>query len=176
MSFLSSYLTADWNRLTSLVNSTPSSLKLRHFFSPRFAPVVLIRISHCLHINRWTRLAKLPALFNFIIFGIEVPPSLKIGKGLVLMHTQGTVLGAASIGCNVTIYHQVTLGAKMVNFNFDPSLRPIVDDDVTIYVGGKVLGGLTLGRGSVVGANAVVLRSVEPLHLAIGIPAKNQPL
>jgi serine O-acetyltransferase len=128
-----------------------------------------------LYASGWLRLAKLPALVNFIIFGIEVPPRIPIGPGLVLMHTQGTVLGAASIGVNVTIYHQVTLGALAMDFAFTLALRPIVGDGVVIGVGAKVLGGLILGNGSVVGANAVVLENVPPGRVAIGIPARILP-
>jgi len=91
------------------------------------------------------------------------------------MHTQGTVLGAASIGKNATIYHQVTLGAVTMDFAYTSALRPIVGDGVVIGVGAKVLGGLTLGNGSMVGANAVVLQNVPAGHVAIGVPAKILP-
>jgi serine O-acetyltransferase len=170
---LSEFLDADWARLAVLSKTTLLPRGLRHALSPRFAPIVLIRAAQCLYAAGWLRLAKLCALANFVLFGIEVPPRIPIAAGLVLMHTQGTVLGAASIGRNVTIYHQVTLGAVEMDFAYTPSLRPIVGDGVVIGVGAKVLGGLTLGSGSVVGANAVVLKSVPPGHVAIGIPAKN---
>ena len=77
------------------------------------------------------------------------------------------------IGVNVTIYHQVTLGAVEMDFSYTPSLRPMVGDGVVIGVGAKVLGGLTLGNGSVIGANAVVLKSVPPGCVAIGVPSRN---
>lgn len=173
MSQLSEFLDADWARLKALSNATQQPRRLRNIFSPRFAPVVLVRVAQCLHASGWLRLAKLPALVNFVFFGIEVPPRIRIGPGLVLMHTQGTVLGAASIGQNVTIYHQVTLGAVNMDFTYRASLRPIVSDEVIIGVGAKVLGGLTLGKGSVIGANAVVLSNVPSGHIAVGIPAKN---
>ena len=135
MSRLSFFLDVDWARLATLSNTTLRPRGFRHSFSPRFVPVVLVRTAQCLYESGWSRLAKLPALANFVLFGIEVPPRLSIGAGLVLMHTQGTVLGAAS----------------------------------------KVLGGVTLGHGSMVGANAVVLKDVLPGHVAIGIPAKILP-
>ncbi len=141
-------------------------------FSPRLAPVVLIRVAQCLHEAGWPRLAKLHAFVNFFIFGIEVSPRIRIGSGLVLMHTQGTVLGAASIGSNVTIYHQVTLGAVSMDFAYTSALRPVVGDGVVIGVGAKVLGGLTLGNGCFVGANAVVLKNVPAGKVAVGIPAQ----
>lgn len=175
MSMRSQLLDADWARLSALAGTSPSRRRLRSSFSPRFAPVALVRTAQCLHAAGWSRMAKLSALVNFVLFGIEVPPRMPIGPGLVLMHTQGTVLGAASIGANVTLYQQVTLGARELDFAYTLSSRPIVEDDVVISAGAKVLGGLTLGHGSVVGANAVVLRDVPPGYVAIGIPAKNLP-
>jgi serine O-acetyltransferase len=109
---------------------------------------------------------------NFLIFKIEVPTSLKIGPGLVIPHPQGTVLGAQEIGANVTIFHQVTLGAKTADFSYDLSQRPKVCDGVTLSVGSKVLGALTLGEGAIIGANAVVLDDIPPGTTAVGIPAK----
>jgi serine O-acetyltransferase len=172
MGRLSIFLDVDWARLATLSNTTLQPRGFRHAFSPRFTPVVLVRTAQCLYESGWSRLAKLPAFVNFVLFGIEVPPRLPIGAGLVLMHTQGTVLGATSIGENVTIYHQVTLGAVSMDFAYTPTLRPIIGDGVIIGVGAKVLGGVTLGHGSMVGANAVVLKDVLPGHVAIGIPAK----
>ena len=176
MARLSILLDEDWKRLVTLSGVGPlRTRRLHDTFSPRFAPVTLLRLAQCLHATGWVRLAKLPAMINFILFGIEVPPRLNIGPGLVLMHTQGTVLGAASIGANVTLYHQVTLGARDLDFTYDAALRPTVEDGVVISVGAKVLGGLCLGRDSVVGANAVVLKDVPPNYIAIGVPARNQP-
>jgi serine O-acetyltransferase len=159
--------------MNSLAGFAMRQRRAHHAFSPRFAPVTLVRTAQCLHATGWQRLAKLPALVNFVLFGIEVPPRIPIGPGLVLMHTQGTVLGAASIGANVTLYHQVTLGAVEMDFAYTAMLRPIIGDGVVIGVGAKVLGGLTLGNGSVVGANAVVIKNVPPGYVAIGVPARN---
>jgi serine O-acetyltransferase len=89
------------------------------------------------------------------------------------MHTQGTVLGAAAIGSNVTIYHQVTLGARELDFAYTLSMRPVVEDGVILSVGAKVLGGVVLGKACVVGANAVVLKDVPSENVAIGVPARN---
>jgi len=168
-------LDADWARLSALAGSPARPRRFLHSFSSRFAPVVFIRLAQCLHSAGWSRLAKLSALFNFVLFGIEVPPRMPIGPGLVLMHTQGTVLGASSIGSDVTIYHQVTLGARYLDFAYLLSQRPVIEDNVVISAGAKVLGGLTLGRGCVVGANAVVLKDVPPEYLAVGVPARNKP-
>jgi serine O-acetyltransferase len=132
-------------------------------------------LAQSLHDAGWKRFAKLPALVNFVLFGLEVPPRLPIGPGLVLTHTQGTILGAASIGTNVTLYQQVTLGARGMDFAYTLSLRPVLEDDVIVSAGAKVLGGLILGQGCVVGANAVVLSDVPPGYVAMGVPARNFP-
>jgi serine O-acetyltransferase len=175
MSRLSQLLDADWARLSTLSGAPLRQRRLLYSLSPRFAPVALVRAAQCLHSAGWARLAKLPALANFVLFGIEVPPRLPIGPGLVLMHTQGTVLGASTIGANVTLYQQVTLGARDMDFAYTLALRPVIEADVIISAGAKVLGGLTLGQGCVVGANAVVLKDVPPGHVAVGIPARNLP-
>lgn len=175
MGNLSNILDEDWDRLTALSGMTPHSRRVWDSFSPRFAPVFLLRAAQYLHASGWRRLAKLPALLNFFLFGIEVPPRVSIGPGLVLMHTQGTVLGASMIGKNVTIYHQVTLGAVAMDFAYSADMRPTIGDGVVIGVGAKVLGGLTLGDGCVIGANAVVLESVPSGCVAVGIPARLLP-
>lgn len=172
---LSSLLDKDWARLNELAGTPQKQRNLLNTFSYRFAPVTILRLAHHLHSAGWINFAKLPAFVNFVLFGIEVPPRLHIGPGLVLTHTQGTVLGAASIGKNVTIYQQVTLGAKDMDFAYTCSLRPVVEDGVIVSSGSKVLGNIVLGQGCVVGANAVVLSSVPPGYKAVGIPARNLP-
>ena len=172
---LKEYLDADWARLSTLSSAHPRKRKASDAFHPRFAPVVVVRCAQALHASGWRRTSKLFSLLNVMIFGMEVPVTLDIGPGLIVTHTHGIVLGAASIGRNVTIYQQVTLGALEADFMFDPSLRPIVEDDVVLAAGAKVLGGVRVGSGSIVGANAVVLCDVPAQHIAVGVPARVQP-
>jgi serine O-acetyltransferase len=117
-------------------------------------------------------MARVVSLVNFVVFGIEIALDCDIGAGLYLPHTQGTVIGAWRLGRNVTVYQGVTLGAKELDFSFDGSRRPVVEDDVTIGAGAKVLGPVTLRFGSRVGANAVVLEDVPEGALAVGVPAR----
>lgn len=172
---LREYLDADWARLCSLRSCCPRKRKARDLLHPRFTPVVIVRCAQVLNVIGWCRTSRLCSLFNMILFGMEVPATLDIGPGLIVTHTNGIVLGAASIGRNVTIYHQVTLGSLEADFRFDPSLRPTVEDDVVLAAGAKVLGGIRVGRGSTVGANAVVLCDVPAHHIAVGVPARFQP-
>jgi serine O-acetyltransferase len=169
---LSSLLDADWRRLQEFSGKAPLPRRWTHSFSPRFASVAIIRLAQRLHARGWRRLAKLAALANFVWFGIEVPASLCIGPGLVIPHTFGTIIGAGYIGRNVTLFQQVTLGAKLAEFEFDPATRPHLCDGVIVTAGAKVLGPVRLGEGCIVGANAVVLKDVPPGCLAVGVPAR----
>ncbi len=166
------YLQADWARLAFLCHLN-TTFNWRKCFNPRFAPVAIIRTAYCLNVAGYIHAAKFFSAFNLFFFGIEVPSKLEIGPGLVLPHTIGTVLGGASIGSNVTIFHQVTLGAIIADYHYDLLTRPTVGDNVTITVGAKVLGAIHLGNGCVVGANAVVLNDVPENMLSVGVPAKN---
>ena len=168
---MSDILKEDWNRLAFLSNS---NVKYRFYriFNPRFFPVFLIRLAFFLNSFRLTIPAKIISLVNLVFFGMEVPVGLKIGPGFVITHTNGIVLGASEIGRNVTIFHQVTLGALMADFHNDLNKRPKVGDGVIIYCGAKVFGPITLGENCVVGANAVVLKDVLADTVVTGIPAK----
>ena len=170
---LKQYLDADWERLSIVCGWPPG--RPRNWVSylhPRFAPVALVRCARSAYAHRLHRLAKLFSLANFLVFKLEVPAFLDIGPGLVIPHPQGTVLGACKIGNNATIFHQVTLGASSADFGFNPSLRPVVGNDVTLSVGAKILGAVHLGDGCVVGANAVVITDVPAGAVAVGVPAK----
>lgn len=169
---LSRLLDADWKRLLEVSGRSPRTRRLLDSFSPRFAAVVLLRLAERSHVRGWRRLAKLASLVNFTLFGIEVAVELEIGGGLVLPHTQGTVIGAASIGENVTIFQQVTLGAKSADFSYERATRPRIGPGVVIATGAKVLGPVEIGPGATVGANAVVLDDVPPGALAVGVPAR----
>jgi serine O-acetyltransferase len=169
---LNTYLDSDWIRLHEFGGIFATKRKFIDCISPRFAPVVLIRLAHWYFVKGHFRLAKFISLLNFIIFGLEVPARLHIGFGLVIPHTHGTIIGAGYVGNNVTIYQQVTLGAKLADFGYEFNLRPKIADNVIITAGAKILGPVTLGEGCVIGANAVVIRDVPPNTLAVGIPAQ----
>jgi serine O-acetyltransferase len=165
-------LDADWRRLLLVCEEPHRDRRWADGFAPRFASVVLIRLAQRLYARGWRRLAKLASLGNFLIFGIEVPARLGIGPGLVILHGQGTIIGAAYVGSDVTIFQQVTLGAKVADVAFTPAKRPHVCDGVVITAGAKILGPVRLGERSVIGANAVVLGDVPPGATAVGVPAR----
>lgn len=141
-------------------------------FSPRMAPVVLIRLAEFFFERRLGVLAKLCTMANVAVFGIESSPQVKIGGGLFLPHTVGTVLGAEKIGDNVTILQGVTLGTAEPDRGFTVSLRPVIGNHVVLGAGAKVIGRVTVGDHAKVGANAVVLQDVPPHAIAVGVPAR----
>ncbi len=173
---LREYLDADWSRLFEFAGQPAPRRSIRSAFSPRFAPVVLVRLAQRSYEKGFRRLASIFSLLNFLVFGLEVPARLPIGRGLVIPHAIGTILGAGHIGSNVTIYQQVTLGAKLADFGYDFALRPHIEDGAMITAGAKIIGAVRIGRSAVVGANAVVLEDVPDHHLAVGVPARISPL
>jgi serine O-acetyltransferase len=88
-----------------------------------------------------------------------------IGPGLYIQHGFATIIAAKRVGANCWVNQQVTIG-----FTEDMA-SPVLEDDVTVSAGAKVIGGVTVGRGARVGANAVVVRDVAPGATAVGVPA-----
>lgn len=145
---------------------------IRTCFNPRMLPVVLIRLSEFFFERRLGALAKLCSMANVAVFGIESSPQVKIGGGLFLPHTVGTVLGAESIGDNATILQGVTLGTAEPDNGFTLALRPVIGNNVTIGAGAKVIGCVIVGDHAKIGANAVVLQDVPAYCVAVGVPAR----
>lgn len=163
-------LSADLLRFHVAVRGDAPRRRFRGLFdvlSPRFAPVLLCRLAHWLYLCHLSPLAKAVSLVNFVFFGIEIAVRCPIGPGLFFPHTQGTVIGAARIGTNATIYHGVTLGAKEIDHAFSDGHRPIVGDNVLIGSGAKVLGGIEIGDNVRIGANTVVTQTVPANFLAV---------
>lgn len=138
---------------------------------PTIHALIAYRISHFLYTKKLFFLARLISQIARFITGIEIHPGAKIGKGLVIDHGMGVVIGETSeIGDNVLLYHGVTLGGT----GKDKGKRhPTVGDNVIIGSGAKVLGAIFIGSNAKIGANSVVLKDVPEGATAVGIPAKN---
>ncbi len=131
----------------------------------------LHRIAH-----RWWRSPglKLPArlLSQFARFltGIEIHPGARIGRRFFIDHGMGVVIGeTAVVGDDVMLYHGVTLGGKSRGRG---KRHPTLHDGVVVGAGAQVLGDIVIGARSVVGANAVVVKSAPADSVLVGIPAK----
>lgn len=101
---------------------------------------------------------------------IELPYIVHVGRRVRIWHHGGCVLGARSIGDDVQIRHNVTFGLAGHGDPIDQV--PIIEDRVIVGAGAAVLGPITVGHDSVVGANAVVTQDVPPYSLVAGIPAR----
>jgi len=100
--------------------------------------------------------------------GIDIHPAAKIGKGVFIDHGVGVVIGeTAEIGDNVTIYQGVTLGGTGKDVG---KRHPTIGNNVIIAAGAKVLGPITVGENSKIGAGSVVLRSVPAFCTVVGVP------
>jgi serine acetyltransferase len=135
---------------------------LIYFFHPRLTPIGIFRISSFFYRMNIQILAQLFSYINQILFGLEISPKVKIGPGFFMPHCRATVIGAKEIGNNVTIYQNVTIGAKYLDFNYNSDTRPSIGNNVIIGTGATVLGGVKVGEGSRIGPHALVTTDVEP--------------
>ena len=128
------------------------------------------RISHWLWIHRARLAARFLAELTRKWTGVEIHPGAVLGSGVFIDHATGVVIGeTAEVGDNVTIYHGVTLGGTSLD---RIKRHPTVGDDVTIGAGAKVLGAITIGAGSQIGANSVVVKSVPAGAVVVGVPGQ----
>lgn len=102
--------------------------------------------------------------------GIDIHPAAKIGKGVFIDHGVGLVIGeTAEIGDGVTIYQGVTLGGTGKDVG---KRHPTIKDGVMICAGAKILGPVTIGEYSKIGAGSVVLKDVPPHCTVVGVPGR----
>ncbi len=146
-----------------------SSLEVLLFY-PGIHAIIGYRLAHQL----WIAGYKLPARFVSALAyrwtGVDIHPGATIGPGIFIDHASGVVIGeTAEVGENVTLYHQVTLGGRGDKVG---KRHPNIGDRVVLGTGSKVLGPITVGADSRIGANAVVVRDVPPGSVVVGVPGQ----
>jgi serine O-acetyltransferase len=136
---------------------------------PGIAATTRYRLAHALHRLGTPLVARIIAELAHAMTGVDIHPAAEIGRSFFIDHGTGVVIGETTrVGDGVRIYQAVTLGAKSFPARQDGALvkgaarHPIVEDDVVIYAGATILGRVTIGRGSVVGGNVWLTRSVPP--------------
>jgi serine O-acetyltransferase len=134
--------------------------------------IVWHRLAHALYrmgVPFFPRLIS--QIARFLTGGIEIHPGAQVGKRFFIDHGTGVVIGeTAEIGDNVMLYHQVTLGATgWWKHRGDGRVKrhPTIEDNVTIGVGASVLGPITIGHDSKIGAMALVLESIPPYSVVV---------
>jgi serine O-acetyltransferase len=128
------------------------------------------RVAHWLWGNHAKLLARLISEFSRALTGIEIHPGATIGRRLFIDHGMGVVIGeTAEVGDDVLIYQGVTLGGTSLK---KEKRHPTIEDHVMISAGASVIGPVRIGRGSRIGAGAVVVTSAPPFSTIVGIPGK----
>ena len=132
--------------------------------------ILAYRVAHKLYLGKKYFPARAVSQFAKFITGIEIHPGATIGKGLVIDHGSGVVIGeTAEIGDNCTLYQGVTLGGT----GKDTGKRhPTLGNNVMVGAGAKVLGPFRIGDNSKIAAGAVVLSEIPSNATAVGIPAR----
>lgn len=127
-------------------------------------------VTHWMWKHNMKLLARWGSHITRFLTGIEIHPGAVIGRHFFIDHGMGVVIGeTAEIGENVTLYHGVTLGGTSLEKG---KRHPTLEDNVVVGAGAKILGAITVGTGSRIGANAVVVKPVPPNSVVVGVPGQ----
>jgi serine O-acetyltransferase len=128
------------------------------------------RVAHYLHVRHVPGVPRAISMLARMITGIEIHQGATIGQGFFIDHGMGVVIGETTeIGDNVTLFQGVTLGGTGKQKG---KRHPTIEDGVVIAVGASVLGAITIGENSKVGAGAVVISDVPPNCTVVGVPGR----
>lgn len=131
------------------------------------------RVANWFWRHRMRLLGRLVSQWTRFLTGVEIHPGATIGRRLFIDHGMGIVVGeTAIVGDDVMLYHGVTLGGTS---GHRVKRHPTIGDRVVVGAGAKILGDIEIGADSVVGANAVVLRSMPSDATIVGMPATSKP-
>ncbi|MBQ9868299.1 MAG: serine O-acetyltransferase [Ruminococcus sp.] len=132
--------------------------------------VIVHRLSHSLYLHGHKLTARIISQIMRGITGIEIHPGAKIGKGLLIDHGSGVVIGeTAEIGDYCLLYQGCTLGGTGKDHG---KRHPTLGNNVMVGAGAKILGPFKVGDNAKIAANAVVLKEVPPNSTAVGVPAR----
>jgi serine O-acetyltransferase len=135
---------------------------------PGFHALQVHRVAHALHHNGMEVPARLLSHFSRFFTGIEIHPGAHIGESFFIDHGMGVVIGeTAIIGDNVHLFQGVTLGGTSTRRT---KRHPTLKDGVVVGAGAKVIGDVTIGENSKIGAGSVVVTNVPPNATVVGVP------
>ncbi len=136
---------------------------------PRIQTVILFRVAHEFQRRRLVLVSQLIQAIGLFLSGAEIHPAAQIGPGFCLVHSSGVVIGdRVIIGPRFICFHGVTVGDS----GRHDGLQPTVGEGVNVSAGAKLVGGIHVGDGALIGANAVVLQDVPAGGVAVGVPAR----
>ena len=140
------------------------------FLYSGFHALLWYRVAHFFYKYNLKFIARMISQWGRWATGVEIHPGAQIGRGLLIDHGMGVVIGeTAELGDRITIYHGTTLGGTGKEKG---KRHPTVGDNVVIGAGSKVLGNIKIGSNSKIGANSVVLDDVPEGATVVGIPGK----
>jgi serine O-acetyltransferase len=140
------------------------------FCYPGLHAVLFYRVSHWFWVRRMYFMGRFISHVARFLTGIEIHPGARIGRKFFIDHGMGVVIGETSeIGDNVTLFHGVTLGGTTWK---KIKRHPTVGSNVVVGVGAKILGPVTIGDNTKIGANSVVVNDIPPNSVVVGIPGK----
>jgi serine O-acetyltransferase len=128
------------------------------------------RLAHRLWRRGWVVAARVVSHVSRFVTGIEIHPGARIGSGVFIDHGMGVVIGeTAEVGDDVTLYQGVTLGGTSLKRE---KRHPTVERNVVVGTGAAVMGAITVGEGTRIGAGSVVVTDVPPNSVVVGVPGK----
>ncbi len=158
--------------LVAVLDRDPACHRLLQplLFFKGFQALQAYRVGHWLWRTGRRDLSYLLQMRISEVFGIDIHPAARIGRGIMIDHAHSIVIGeTAVVGDNVSMLHSVTLGGTGKQ---DDDRHPKIGDGVLIGAGAKVLGNITVGHCSRVAAGSVVLTDVPPMKTVAGVPAR----
>jgi len=158
--------------LVAVLDRDPASQRLIQplLFFKGYQAVQAYRVAHWLWNQNRRDLAYLIQSRVSEVFGVDIHPGARVGKGLMIDHAHSIVIGeTAVVGDNVSMLHSVTLGGTGKEHD---DRHPKVGDGVLIGAGAHVLGNIRIGHCSRIAAGSVVLQEVPPCKTVAGVPAK----
>ena len=160
---------ADLHAVMDKDPAATSEWSVKHTYAG-YKALAAYRIANRAYLKGFVTLAKLIANDARRRTGVEIHPAAKLGKGIMIDHGSGVVIGeTAEVGDGCVLYQGVTLGGT----GKDTGKRhPTLENDVMVSAGAKVLGPLTVGAHSKIGAGSVVLKDVPPYSTVVGVPGR----
>jgi serine O-acetyltransferase len=152
--------------LKALIDRNPTAIDFIRavLFKREFHMMLIYRWSHLVYKWKLPLFASFIQRLNIILFGIEISYKIHIAGGFKINHGLGTVIGDAEIGKDVIIFQNVTIGSNYPELTQSKKIKgyPTIEQKVIIFPGAKIVGPITIGAHSIIGANAVVTTNILP--------------
>lgn len=160
--------------ITKVLETDPAAInKLNVILNyPGVHAMFFYRINHFLWNANFKILARFLSQIARFLTGIEIHPGAVIGKRFFIDHGMGVVIGETTIiGNDCTLYQGVTLGGVGTG-NHTTKRHPTLKDNVMVCAGAKIIGNVTIGDNSIIGASSIVLKNVPENCTVVGVPGK----